>query len=239
MSLTGKKSVSAGDFEMAMAKVEATGGSCGERGTVKFTPNARARDTNNLRLIQVVKTTTGGPSAPDFSLAGTPEARRDSMMTTARAASGSQPAIEAGYFVDHQAATSTPRTAASDPAVSPAYRDHWANASQSQDGHKRGTDIASASLWDFPQDVNNGSFLFETEAKGFDNNVVYGTVKWQFTIASSKITGETWSVQDNASATFNAALDNFNQAYHNPGSSSAPAAAPTGRTGSGGSGTPP
>jgi len=43
------------------------GGSCAERGTVKFTPNAKAKDTNNLRLIQVVKTTTAGPSAPDFS----------------------------------------------------------------------------------------------------------------------------------------------------------------------------
>jgi hypothetical protein len=53
---------------MAMTKVEATGGSCGERGTVKFTPNARARDTNNLRLIQITAIRSPADATTGFTL---------------------------------------------------------------------------------------------------------------------------------------------------------------------------
>ena len=141
---------------------------------------------------------------------------------------GSQNQVEGGYFVDHQAASATPRTNAGDAAVSPYYRSFWPNASSSQDGWKKSAaDIQPCSLWDFPGGANfDSTFKFETAAKGEDNGVVYGTVKWQFSIAASKIKDESFSVHDNPSATFNAAVDQFNELYKNPGASTAPAATP-------------
>jgi len=50
-------------------------------------------------------------------------------------------------------------------------------------------------------------------------------VKWGFTVKDSKVINESHSFQDNPSATFSAAVDKFNDVYHNPGSPSAPKAA--------------
>lgn len=50
-------------------------------------------------------------------------------------------------------------------------------------------------------------------------------MNWNFTIKDSKIVNEGHSFHDNPSATFNAAVDKFNDVYHNPGSPSAPKAA--------------
>jgi hypothetical protein len=220
--------VKSGKFDINMVAVENAGGQCGEQGTIKFTPQPRAARSNKLRLLQIVKTTTGGPSAPDYTWGGG-ESRRNQAMTRADAGKG----VEGGYFVDHQAASATPRSKATDANVSPYYRDYWANSSQSQDGWiKSDTDIQPCSLWDFPSDSADGSFLFETAAKGEDNGLVYGTIKWQFTIQSSKIINESYSVHDGQSATFDAAVNQFNETYRNPGASTAPAAS----GGSGGSG---
>lgn len=261
MSLTGKKQVTAGEFEMNMAAVQVKGGKCGEQGTIKFTPNATAKDTNNLRLLQVVKLVDASTSS-DYQWTGG-EARRNDVMTQdnhataigaaagaaggaaagaamggavgavvggvlggiAGGVAGSTQQVEGGFFVDHAAASATPRSNAADPAVSPYYRDYWANSSSSQDGHKKGAgDIQPASLWDFPGWSKDCTFKFETAAQGADNNVTYGTVKWQFAVRSSAVVDESWSVQDNPSATFNAAVDRFNEVYKNPGASTAPAA---------------
>ena len=252
MSITGKKQVSAGEFEMNLTAIEVPGGKCGEQGTVKFTPNAKAKNTNNLRMLQVVKMVDASTSS-DYKWTGG-EARRNDAMTKDNHATlggalggaalggavgglggaivgglvggalGSANQVEGGFFVDHLAGGATPRANAGDAAVSPYYRDYAPNASQSQDGHKKSaTDIQPCSLWDFPGWSQDSTFRFETAAKGTDNGEVYGTVKWQFSIAKSKITGQSWSVQDHPSATFNAAVDQFNEVYHNPGASSAPA----------------
>ncbi|MCG8422413.1 MAG: hypothetical protein MJE77_31240 [Proteobacteria bacterium] len=214
--IQGKKKVKAGEWEMNLAAVEAAGGKCGERGTLKFTPNAKARDTNNLRLLQIVKlvdASTGG----DYNWSGG-EARRNNAMTTEDKSKG----VEGGFFVDHSAAAASPRSKKGDAAVSPYYRDYWPNTSSSQDGHKKGANIQGASLWDFPGWSQDSTFRFETAAKGADNGYIYGTVKWQFEISGSKIKNESWSAHDGQSATFDAAVDQFDEVYKNPGASTAP-----------------
>ena len=214
--ITGKKKVNCGEWEMNLAAVEASGGKCGERGTVKFTPNSKAKDTKNLRLLQIVRLVEASTNT-DYNWTGG-ESRRNNAQTTEDKSKG----VEGGFFVDHAASSASPRTNKSDGAVSPYYRDYWPNASSSQDGHKKGTSIQAASLWDFPGWSQNSTFKFETAAKGADNGVIYGTVKWQFDIESSKVKNESWSVQNGQSATFDAAVDQFDETYRNPGSSTAP-----------------
>jgi hypothetical protein len=230
MSLTGKKKVSAGEFTMSMVATPASGGFIGEKGTIDFLPVATAKKTNNLRLLQIVqlREKTAGT---DFDWSKTAEARRNDSMTKAAPGASGAPGVEAGFFVDHNASASTPRTAASDASVSPYYRDHWPNSAESHDGYvKSSTDVKSASLWDFPQYVPGYTFKFETAAKGADNGAIYGTVKWQFTTAGTTaaptVSGESWDVTESESATFDAAVNQFNDVYHNPGSSSAPVATP-------------
>jgi hypothetical protein len=217
MSLKGTKKVSAGEFNIDMEKVEATGGNCGERGTIQFTPNAKAKDTNSLRLVQVARLVEASKNA-DFQWTGG-EAPRNQMRTTADLTHG----VEGGFFVDHFAGSANQRSSASDPAVSPYYRDYAPNPFSSEDGHKKGeTDIKAASLWDFPGWSQDSTFKFETVAKGEDTGVVYGTIKWQFSVKSSKVIDESFSVQDNSTTTFNAAVGRFNEYYKNPGASTAP-----------------
>jgi hypothetical protein len=230
MSLTGKKSVTAGEFTMSMVSTPASGGFIGEKGTIDFRPFATAKKTNNLRLLQIVQLRDKASGA-DFDWSTTAEARRNTARTTAAPGASGSPGVEGGFFVDHFAAGSTPRTKASDATVSPYYRDHAPNSAQSHDGWlKSATDIKSASLWDFPQYVPGYTFKFETAAKAADTGAIYGTVKWQFTTAGTTsaptITGNTWDVANGESATFDAAVDRFNDVYHNPGSPSAPAATP-------------
>jgi hypothetical protein len=52
-------------------------------------------------------------------------------------------------------------------------------------------------------------------------------VKWGFTVKDSKVINESHSFHDNPSAIFDAAVDKFNDVYHNPGSPSAPKPAAT------------
>jgi hypothetical protein len=230
MTLTGKKSVTAGEFTMSMVATPGTGGAIGEKGTIDFRPFATAKKTNNLRLLQIVQVREKASGA-DHDWTGTTEARRNDARTTAAPGTSGAPGVEGGYFVDHFAARSTPRAKASDAEVSPYYRDHAPNASKSHDGWlKSATDIQSASLWDFPNTEPGYTFKFETAAKAADTGLIYGTVKWQFTTSGTAkaptITGDTWDVANGESATFDAALDRFNDVYHNTGSPSAPAATP-------------
>ncbi len=74
------------------------------------------------------------------------EANRNKMITPDDPGRGVSP----GYFVDHLGAAATPRTAKTDPDVSPYYRDYAPNAAESHDGSKAGTTVVDASLWDYP-----------------------------------------------------------------------------------------
>ena len=216
MSIKAKEKLKTGEMEIDMTSIEAA--KSGEKGTIKFTPNATAKDTTKLRMVQVVRDIKD--DGTDYSWTGS-QARLDEVKTKEQGKAGEAGSVEKGWMVDHNPAAVTPRTKASDPGVSPAYRDYWPNSSESQDGHKNGADIQPCSLWDFPGAGINLTWRFETAAQGADGTT-YGTVKWGFTVKDSKVINESHSFQDNPSATFNAAVDKFNDVYHNPGSPSAP-----------------
>jgi len=216
MSIKAKEKLKTGEMEIDMTSIEAA--KSGEKGTIKFTPNATAKDTTKLRMVQVVRDIKD--DGTDYSWTGS-QARLDEVKTKEQGKAGEAGSVEKGWMVDHNPAAVTPRTKASDPGVSPAYRDYWPNSSESQDGHKSGADIQPCSLWDFPGAGINLTWRFETAAQGADGTT-YGTVKWGFTVKDSKVINESHSFQDNPSATFNAAVDKFNDVYHNPGSPSAP-----------------
>jgi hypothetical protein len=217
-NLTGKKTSLDGDFDLGL-KVATAGGKTGLQGTIKFKPSAKAPDAKNIRMLQVVRLedlTTG----KDYVWTGG-EANRNKAMTTADAKSG----VDPGYFVDHSAAAATPRTAKTDAAVSPYYRDYWPNATQSQDGSKKRTAIKEASLWDFPGWGAKGRFSFETAAKSVDTGYIYATPTWGFTIsdpAKGEVTGQYADAHFVQSSTFNAAVAAFDKFYKNPGATTAP-----------------
>jgi hypothetical protein len=194
---------------------------------VKFTPNATAPNSNNIRLLQIVRvgdttgisTTAGDP----WNYAGSAEGDRDKVRTTA----DSKKNIEGGFFIDHSAATANPRTKKSDATVLPYYREYWKNKSVSQDGHKKSkTDIQHASLWDGPGHTAPVKYDFVTSAKGDDTGTWYGSAVWGFEIyldkSIAKIKGEYNSFREDRGATTDAALKEFNDFYKNPGTSGAP-----------------
>jgi len=207
-----------GTFDLNLVKATDSAGSTGLSGTIKFTPSATAPDASVIKLLQVVRT-------EDIDLGGEyvwtgAEADRSSMQTTANATTGVQP----GYFVDHSAAAATPRTTKKSRNVSPYYRTYWPNSADSQDGSKRGTTVTEASLWDNPSAGNSIRFSFETAAKSVNSGYIYGTVRWGFTVTNpgGKISGETATVHRGPSATFGAAVHEFNEFYKNRGASTAP-----------------
>ena len=129
------------------------------------------------------------------------------------------PKIKGGYFVDHEAASATaaPRTAKGDAEVPVNYRSYWPNAANSQDGHKKGKDIAEASLWDFPGGgaTFDITFDFETVARSYDKGFDYGTLHWGFHLNKGKIEGEYHFVANRSSPTFKSAIKEFNEHYEN------------------------
>jgi hypothetical protein len=217
--LSGKKSVTDGDFDMDLKTESHAGGMSGMSGTIKFTASATAPDAGSIRLLQTVRTENLG-TGKDLEWTGA-EANRNKTRTTANAAQG----VQEGWFVDHSAAAATPRTAKGDSAVSPYYRDYWPNSSKSQDGSKSGKTINPASLWDFPASSGNIRFSFETIAKGSDTGYNYASVTWGFTISDAskgKIENEHASANRGPSATARAAVKSFDEFYKNPGASTAP-----------------
>lgn len=232
--IKGSKELGYGKMELDFTKNDATaaGGSASETGTVKFTPNKHAPNSNNIRLIQIVRTTdmTGRTSANagdpvDWANVGSgAEADRNSVLTTRDRANNIAP----GFFVDHEAASASPRTKKSDAEVSPYYRDYWPNSANSQDGHKKSaTDIQPASLWDGPWFTIPVKFNFVTSAKATDTGRYYGTALWGFEIYNDakgipKIKNEYKSFREYRGQTFDAALEAFDNFYNNSGTAGAP-----------------
>jgi hypothetical protein len=222
-----------GTMELDFTKNDATaiGALANETGTAKFTPNATAPNSNNIRLIQIVRTTdtagvTSGTAgtAVDYAKVGKgEEADRNQVMTTRDAPKN----IAGDFFIDHSAASADPRTKKSDATVSPYYRDYWPNASDSQDGYKKSKkDIQAASLWDSPGSTAAIKFNFVTSAKGADTGTWYGSALWGFEIyldkGIAKIKGEYNSFRNYQGETTDAALEKFNEFYKNPGTPGAP-----------------
>jgi hypothetical protein len=221
VALTGTKKLTKGEFTMAMTPAATAAGSPGEYGHIKFKPYATAARTDSLRLVQVlqlVEKSTGHANV----WAGT-EASRNNALTTADPGRG----VEGGFSVDVLYAGRTPRANASDPAVSPYYTDDYKArpdaAGNWEDGwQKGGTDQKEAILRDFPNWTNNSTYKFETAAKAQDTGVIYGTIKWQFSIDGGVAKNSSWDAFEAESATFDAAVDKFNETMHNPGASTAP-----------------
>jgi hypothetical protein len=215
--LTGKKTVKDGTFDLNLKTESHPGAGNGMSGSIEFTPDKAAPDSGLIKLLQVVRDedlSTG----KDFVWSGG-EARRNTMQTTA--AKGITP----GYFVDHSASAATPRTKKADAPVSPYYRTYWPNPMQSHDGKKKGASITSASLWDFPSSGGKRQFSFETAAKAADTGYHYATLTWGFTIsdpAAGVVEKEHADAHRAPSSTFHAAVAEFDKAYKNPGSSTAP-----------------
>jgi hypothetical protein len=212
---TGK--LTEGEMKIDMTTVSVPAGNSGLSGTIEFTPNAKAPDSKLIKLLQVVRTQE--PSGKDFDWSKSPEKNRGSMQTTADKAKG----ITGGFYVDHKAASVSPRAKAADPDVSPYYRTYWPNA-PTHDGSKAGTAITSASLWDFPNFNRNFTFSFETAAKA-DTGHIFGTVQWGFSVtdaAKGTIGGESVAFIDGSSATLDSAVSEFDKFYKNKGTPGAP-----------------
>jgi hypothetical protein len=215
----GPHRVKDGTFHVSLKDESNPGGKSGVKGTIKFTADPKAPDSTSIRLLQTVRDedlTTG----KEYVWTGG-EADRMKAMTAKDKKAG----VEPGRFVDAQYSSITPRSKKADAAVSPYYRDYWPNATMSQDGSKKGTSVAEASLWDFPGSFSKRRFSFETAAKAADHGYIYATFRWGFTIsdgAKGTIDHERGSAQRGPSATFLAAVKQFNEYTKNPGSSTAP-----------------
>ena len=217
--LTGERKSLEGKFDLNLKTNSNPGGTSGMMGTIQFTPEDNAQDCKKLRLLQVVKFVDLTTNADLVWPGG--EANRNKMRSSANQAT----AVEGGFFVDHSAAAATPRTAKADPAVSPYYRDYWANPAHSQDGSKAGKNVVPASLWDSPGSSAKRSISFETAAMSADNGYVYATLQWGFKLedpVKGSVTGEYAKARVMQSSTFDAAVAAFNKFYKNPGASTAP-----------------
>lgn len=82
--IKGKGKVKQGEFEIDMEKKEAPPETkAGEKGTVKFTPNEKSPDTNEIKLVQIVKTNDMTKTPPaDYNWTGS-EADRMKVQTSA------------------------------------------------------------------------------------------------------------------------------------------------------------
>jgi hypothetical protein len=222
--ITGAHTVKDGTFDMAMTDVSAPGGSSGMTGTITFTPSATAPDSNLIKLLQVARVENiGGATASerDWTTDGTgSEGNRNSMRTAADTTKG----VIGGFFVDHFAASASPRTKHAQKNVSPYYRTYAPNP-PTHDGRKAGTTIRAASLSDAPGSDVNTRFSFETAAKAADTGYHYATIQWGFTIsdaAAGTVVSGTPTVNRVPTATFRAAVTEFNKFYKNKGTPGAP-----------------
>ena len=204
------------DIKMIAKNDAATGGRTGLDGSVTFTPDPKSPYSSKIGLIQLVKLTD--EKGTDINAASMP------------ATSAPQPAHQGGQGRRGRGAASSPtcctRTSArrgNPVAPKGGNQTHYYQGGAPQFGFRRSEkadDIKAAQLTDFPSTTDKDSklnFAFETVAKGDDNQVVYGSVKWAFNIRGGKVQDETHSFADGASATFDAAMERHRDFYvHEP-----------------------
>lgn len=210
-----------GDFKLDLKTESHKGAKSGMSGTIEFTPAAKAPDSKSIRLLQVAKDVDRG-TGKDYKWTGD-EANRNKVMTAQDTKTG----VAGGYFVDALHKNRTPRTAKADAAVSPYYIDDYKALKDpdNRDGSKQGNKIASASLWDYPGSSGERDFKFETAAKATDSGYIYATLTWGFSITDASkgtVSKEYAQAHYVQSATFNAALKQFDEFYKNAGASTAP-----------------
>jgi outer membrane protein OmpA-like peptidoglycan-associated protein len=165
-----------------------------------------------------------GPAA-DTGVADTAQSDLQQLHTT-----GSEGAdVDAGWRIDARTTGTTTDLDIHDSigagdSVSPGqgrdmfYQDSWHTTGQTQYGWVRGPgDVRSTMLWDHPHWNRDNDFDFETAAVGADNAMVYGVLKWGFSLENGQVSRPYARAEDHASATFSAAMDRFRAHYaHEP-----------------------
>jgi outer membrane protein OmpA-like peptidoglycan-associated protein len=203
------------DIKMLAKNDAATGGQTGLDGTITFTPDPKSPYSSKIGLIQIVKFTDD--KGVDQESASMPAASVPHLRTKEDKAAG----VEGGYLTDvlHEDFGQTPSV------VAPKGQEHthYYEGGAPEFGFRRSADpkdIKAAKLDDFPSTTDPKdklNFGFETVAKGDDNQVIYGAVKWAFNIRGGKVQDETHSFSDGASATFDEALEKHRDFYvHEP-----------------------
>ncbi len=246
-SLAQSMPVNAGVFEADMQTRQGAAATppthSGFDGFLRFVPSAGAPNSSKIVMIQIVKLTDlGGVDVNPVSLPASRGARGALGQPGVRTQDDAARGVEGGFFTDvhHQANTgATPAAAGS--ALSPDFNFQPAGAGVTggagvtptpaggtggvvgqTPGFKRSddpADIRSAALFDTPGSVGpaNVRFDFESVAKGEDTEVVYGTVRWGFTLRNGVVEDEHIAVQEGASATFTEALERHRDFYvHEP-----------------------
>jgi outer membrane protein OmpA-like peptidoglycan-associated protein len=211
-----------GGFEMDMiTHNDAPAAPSGMKGTIKFVPNPKGPYTNKLGIVQVVKLTDD--KVANVEPVSVPSTTGPHIRTKEDKAKG----VEGGFFTDvlHQDAFTNPKKppviAPKGSAQSPYYP--FSNAGAQKFGFRRSEnpdDIQAAEMFDFPGTASTTAafdFSFETVAKGDDNLLTYGAVKWSFSLRKGKVENENMSVTDGSSATFGEALGKHRAFYvHEP-----------------------
>ncbi len=198
----------------------AKGGTARENGKITFTADAAAPESTELHFIQIVR--TFDPSTgKDFDFTGTGEAPRNKMMTKADKAG----TITPGFYVDQIAAALAQRTKKTDPTVLP-YVDAMRTVPQQVGKHTKAAD-KDAILNDAPGVNAPLQFKLVSSVKAGDTGTWYGTVLWGFEVFTdakgfNRIKGEYHQFRAARGATTDAAINEFNEYYKNPGASTAP-----------------
>lgn len=213
--IKGSKDFKFGKLDISFKAVNNQAVQSGESGSVTFLPKAEGPYTTKLGFVQIVKLTD--PTGVDVDPQTMPPGRGASLRT--KATKG----VEGGFFTDVEHAklanpkiTATPRK-----AFSPYYP--FKGIGPQIFGFRRSedpADIKAAAMTDFPGAKGPASFdfSFETVAKGDDNLLVYGAVKWAFSLKAGKVVNEQGpTFADGASGTWDAALDKHRDFYaHEP-----------------------
>ena len=192
-----------------------------EDGTITFTPNATAPESDSIRFVQTVLTTDkSGAGEVYFDYTDTEEEPRMSQMTAL------EPGVLPGWYIDQSAASLSQRTRKSDPIVPPYYDATGPKDAGVKIGKRKGTTIEPAVLFDAPGDAGPGRTMLLTAAHAADTGWWYGTVAWGFEIYLDeyvpKIMGEYMHFREGHPPTVDAALRAFDEYYRNPGASTAP-----------------
>ena len=213
-------------------------------GFIRFVPSVGAPNSSKIVMIQIVKITNlaGGADVNPQTVPASRGARGALGQPGLRTQDDATRGVEGGFVTDvhHQGNPSAP-PAAPNSALSPNFPFQPAGAGVTggagvtptpaggtggvggqTPGFKRSddaADIRSAALFDTPGAVGaaNLKFDFESVAKGEDTQVVYGTVKWGFTLRNGVVEDEHITVSEGASATFTEALERHRDFYvHEP-----------------------
>jgi Domain of unknown function (DUF4157) len=221
--ITGSKKWPQGEFVINFKKTDGkvAGDTASEDGTVTFTPSATAPESDHIKFIQIARTFDTS-TGKEFDWSKTTEATRNTIQTKRDVKKNIAP----GFYLDAIHASLAPRTKKADPTGSAFYMDTPPALARNKEGKRRGKTIEPAALDDTPGFSGPLKFNLVSVAKGADNGIVYGTVLWGFETfrdkGVAKIRNEYKSFRVVQGETFDAALQNFNEFYKNPGSAGAP-----------------